>query len=224
MVIFAVPGAFTPTCSAKHLPGFIEKADSIKAKGVDSILCLSVNDVFVMDAWGKAQGAGSNVTMVADGSGDFARAAELGVVLSMQPAFEWFWGGENKMYASRLGARRHLTNRLRTPLRQGLTLAGGSDSPITPLDPRLGIAAALNHPSAGERLSFPEAMALFTTGAATAVFAEEEYGTLAPGKWASFTVLARDPRELAPEEIASAEVVATVRRGETTYKRERESG
>jgi predicted amidohydrolase YtcJ len=184
----------------------------------------------VLDAYGLAQAEHprpecrhrlEHAELVADG--DFARAAELGVVFSMQPAFEWFWGGEDRMYASRLGARRHLTNRLRTPLRHGLTLAGGSDSPITPLDPRLGIAAALNHPTAGERLSFPEALALFTTGAATAVFAEDDYGTLAPGKWASFTVLARDPRELAPKEIASAEVVATVRRGEITYKRDDES-
>jgi len=77
VVIFAVPGAFTPTCSAKHLPGFIEKAAAIKGKGVDSVLCLSVNDVFVMDAWGKAHGAGDAVTMVADGCGDFARAVGL---------------------------------------------------------------------------------------------------------------------------------------------------
>ena len=76
-VVFAVPGAFTPTCSAKHLPGFVEKAGEIKARGVDTIVCLSVNDAFVMDAWGKAQGAGDSVVMVADGSGDFARAVGL---------------------------------------------------------------------------------------------------------------------------------------------------
>lgn len=184
----------------------------------------------VLDAYGLAQAEHpradcrhrlEHAELVADA--DFARAAELGVVFSMQPAFEWFWGGADRMYASRLGARRHLTNRLRTPLRYGLTLAGGSDSPITPLDPRLGIAAALNHPTAEERLSFPEALAMFTTGAATAVFAEEDYGTLAPGKWASFTVLAGDPRELSPEDLASAEVVATVRRGEITYRRGEES-
>ncbi|MGI9591507.1 MAG: peroxiredoxin [Myxococcota bacterium] len=77
VVLFAVPGAFTPTCSAKHLPGFIEKAGEIKAKGVDRIVCLSVNDAFVMDAWGKDRGAGDAVILVADGSGDFTRAIGL---------------------------------------------------------------------------------------------------------------------------------------------------
>jgi peroxiredoxin len=77
VVLFAVPGAFTPTCSAKHLPGFIEKADEIRSKGVDEILCLSVNDAFVMGAWGTDRGAGDSVTMVADGSGEFTRAVGL---------------------------------------------------------------------------------------------------------------------------------------------------
>jgi len=77
VVLFAVPGAFTPTCSAKHLPGFIEKADEIKAKGVDTVACVSVNDAFVMGAWGKDAGAGDKVQMVADGNGDFAKACDL---------------------------------------------------------------------------------------------------------------------------------------------------
>jgi len=77
VVLFAVPGAFTPTCSAKHLPGFIEKADEIRGKGVDDIICISVNDAFVMDAWGKDRGAGTKVHLVADGNGDFAKALGL---------------------------------------------------------------------------------------------------------------------------------------------------
>ncbi|MDF1768461.1 peroxiredoxin [Maricaulis sp.] len=77
VALFAVPGAFTPTCSAKHLPGFIEKATDIKAKGVDTIACLSVNDVFVMDAWAKSQNAGDDVVMLADGNGEFAKAVGL---------------------------------------------------------------------------------------------------------------------------------------------------
>jgi len=77
VVLFAVPGAFTPTCSAKHLPGFVEKAAEIKGKGVDVIACLSVNDAFVMNAWGKDQKAEGKVQMLADGNGDFTRAMGL---------------------------------------------------------------------------------------------------------------------------------------------------
>jgi peroxiredoxin len=77
VVLFAVPGAFTPTCSAKHLPGFVDQARAIRAKGVDAIYCLSVNDAFVMDAWGKDRSVGDSVTLLADGSGDFTRAVGL---------------------------------------------------------------------------------------------------------------------------------------------------
>ena len=77
VVLFAVPGAFTPTCSAKHVPGFVQNHDAFKAKGVDSIVCLSVNDAFVMGAWGKDQGAGDKVRMLADGNGEFTRAVGL---------------------------------------------------------------------------------------------------------------------------------------------------
>jgi peroxiredoxin len=77
VVLFAVPGAFTPTCSEQHLPGFIDKADEIKAKGVDEIVCMSVNDAFVMKAWGQDRGAGDKVTMVADGNADLSKALGL---------------------------------------------------------------------------------------------------------------------------------------------------
>lgn len=77
VVLFAVPGAFTPTCSAKHLPGFVENAAAIKAKGVDTIACIAVNDAFVMGAWGKSQGTDGKVVMLADGSGAFAKALGL---------------------------------------------------------------------------------------------------------------------------------------------------
>lgn len=77
VVLFAVPGAFTPTCSAKHLPGFIQNAAALKGKGVDTIACMSVNDVFVMDAWGKSQQVGEDVVMLADGNGAFAKAVGL---------------------------------------------------------------------------------------------------------------------------------------------------
>ena len=76
IALFAVPGAFTPTCSAKHLPGYVEKAEDLKAKGIDEIACTAVNDPFVMGAWGKAAGS-ADVTMLADGNGDFAEALGL---------------------------------------------------------------------------------------------------------------------------------------------------
>ena len=76
VVLFAVPGAFTPTCSQAHLPGYVTLADKMLAKGVDSIVCLSVNDAFVMDAWGKASNA-ENLTMLADGNGNFSKLIGL---------------------------------------------------------------------------------------------------------------------------------------------------
>jgi len=77
VVLFAVPGAFTPTCSNQHLPGFVEQADAIRAKGVDDVICMSVNDAFVMGAWGEDRGASDRVRMIADGNGDLSKALGL---------------------------------------------------------------------------------------------------------------------------------------------------
>lgn len=93
VVLFAVPGAFTPTCSAAHLPGFVVNADAIKAKGVDEIICLSVNDVFVMDAWGKASNA-EELTMLADGNADFVES--MGLELD---GTGWAMGVRSKRFA-----------------------------------------------------------------------------------------------------------------------------
>ena len=82
IALFALPGAFTPTCSAKHVPGYVEQADALKAAGVDEIWCISVNDAFVMGAWGREQKTGGKVRMMADGSGDFTRATGLTLDLS----------------------------------------------------------------------------------------------------------------------------------------------
>jgi peroxiredoxin (alkyl hydroperoxide reductase subunit C) len=76
-VLFGVPGAFTPTCSAKHLPGFVQQAAALKAKGVDTVACVAVNDAFVMAAWGREQGVNGEVTMLADGSANFIKALGL---------------------------------------------------------------------------------------------------------------------------------------------------
>ena len=77
VALFAVPGAFTPTCSKEHLPGFVAKADALKSKGIDTIACLAVNDAFVMGAWGEDQNVGDKVMMLADGNGDYTRALGL---------------------------------------------------------------------------------------------------------------------------------------------------
>jgi len=77
VALFAVPGAFTPTCSQEHLPGFVNQAEQLTDKGIDTVACISVNDVFVMDAWGKSQGADGKVLMLADGNGEFTAALGL---------------------------------------------------------------------------------------------------------------------------------------------------
>jgi peroxiredoxin len=77
VVLFSVPGAFTPTCDAKHLPGFVQHADAIKARGVDTVACIAVNDVFVMNAWGKASNVTDKVLMLADGNGDYTKSLGL---------------------------------------------------------------------------------------------------------------------------------------------------
>ena len=82
VALFAVPGAFTPACSQRHLPGYVDKAADLKSKGIDQIACVAVNDVFVMNAWGKAQNVGDKVMMLADGSGELAKA--LGMELDMR--------------------------------------------------------------------------------------------------------------------------------------------
>ncbi len=77
VVLFSVPGAFTPTCSARHLPGFVQQAGAFRARGVDKLVCLAVNDVFVMDAWGRSANVGDAIVMVADGNGEYSRALGL---------------------------------------------------------------------------------------------------------------------------------------------------
>ena len=77
VVLVSVPGAFTPTCSMNHLPGFVEQAEALKSEGVDTVACMAVNDVFVMHAWGKDRNVGDSVLMLADGNGDYAKALDL---------------------------------------------------------------------------------------------------------------------------------------------------
>lgn len=77
VVLFSVPGAFTPTCDARHLPGYVQHFDALKAKGVDTVACMAVNDMFVMNAWGKSSNVGDKILMLADGNGDYTRALGL---------------------------------------------------------------------------------------------------------------------------------------------------
>lgn len=95
VVLFAVPGAFTPTCSDHHLPGFVDNADAIRAKGVDTIACVAVNDHFVMGAWAKSRETGDKILMLADGNGDFARA--MGLEADSRP---WGLGFRSRRYAA----------------------------------------------------------------------------------------------------------------------------
>ena len=94
VVLFAVPGAFTPTCSDHHLPGFVDNADALRAKGVDTIACVAVNDHFVMGAWAKARETGDKILMLADGNGDFTRA--MGLEADSRP---WGLGFRSRRYA-----------------------------------------------------------------------------------------------------------------------------
>jgi len=130
------------------------------------------------------------------------RIARQGIVLAVQPAFEAFWGGPGGMYASRLGPERiQRTNPFRQLLDAGIVLAGGSDSPITPIDPLAGMAAAIGHPDRRHRLSVMEAAHLFTTGGAKASFQEDGKGLIRKGWRADLVVLSRDPRRVPAEEI-----------------------
>ena len=91
VAVFGLPGAFTRTCSARHLPGFVDNADALKAKGIDTIVCIAVNDAFVMGAWGKAQDVGDRVMMVADGSAKFTQATGLEADMSAAVSgFPWW--------------------------------------------------------------------------------------------------------------------------------------
>lgn len=147
------------------------------------------------------------------------QAAELELVLAMQPAFDYLWGGEHQLYATRLGVSRSLfSNPLRTILATGLKVAGGSDSYVTPMDPMLGIHAAVNHHAQDQRVSVGEALRMYTTAAAYAAFEEKQKGTIEPGKLADLVVLAKNPYEVPRTELKDIEVSMTICRGEVVFK------
>ena len=141
------------------------------------------------------------------------RIAAVGMVLGVQPAFEAAWGGPDRMYARRLGDRWRRTNPFRSLLAAGVVLGGGSDAPITPMNPLAGMAAAVHHSNPDQGLSPDEAFALFTTGAAVALRVDDRVGRLAAGMQADFVILSSDPRD-----GADCRVIATYRNGQRTYE------
>jgi len=141
------------------------------------------------------------------------RIAERELILCVQPAFEAFWGGPDRMYARRLGDRWKSTNPYRSLLSAGVVLAGGSDAPITPVDPLAGIRAAANHPNPDQRIWGNDAFAMFTTTAAYSLGLEMLIGRVAPGFAADLTVLSADPRS-----DSSARILAAYVSGELCWK------
>ena len=141
------------------------------------------------------------------------RIARLALVLGVQPAFETEWGGPDRMYALRLGERWRSTNPYRRLLDSGVHLAGGSDAPITPVDPVAGIRAAIERPNPLQTIMGEEAMAMFTSAAAFALNLEHACGNIEVDKDADLTVLTSDPRATTP-----CQVVATLRGGKCVYK------
>ncbi len=145
------------------------------------------------------------------------RAADLGVVVAMQPSFEHFWGGPDGMYASRLGERWRNTNRLRTILDAGVVVAGGSDANVTPPDPLLGMHAAVNHPNPDQRVTAEEALRMMTLDAAVAAFNDDRHGSIEAGKEASFAVLDQDPTAVDASAIKDIRVLETWAQGKQVH-------
>lgn len=145
------------------------------------------------------------------------RASKLGIIASMQPNFEYFWGGPKKMYAARIGNKWRETNRFRTILDAGMKIAGGSDANVTPPDPILGIHSAVNHPNREERISIHEALKMMTIDAAYAAFKENNYGTLSAGKEANFVVLDKDIIKSRKDIINSVQVMQTWYKGKKVF-------
>jgi len=149
---------------------------------------------------------------------DIKRAADMGIILSMQPAFETLWGGDSGLYAERLGARRALTtNRFNTIIKAGGIIAGGSDSDVTPICPLNGISALLNLPNESERVGIYDAVSIFTINGAYANFMERSHGSIAINKRADFAVIDKDIFNASPSEIKDIKIIASITGGELRY-------
>lgn len=142
------------------------------------------------------------------------RLKKLNLYISVQPTFEYLWGGEGKMYHSRLGERIKYTNPFRTFVNTGLTILGGSDAPVTSLDPLLGIKSAITHPNENERLDNKSAILMYTQWGAKGIFKENEIGMLKEGYWADFVVLKSNPLFSVCDE---SDIVAVYKQGCIRY-------
>jgi predicted amidohydrolase YtcJ len=147
------------------------------------------------------------------------RATRLGVVPSMQPMFDGYWGGTDGMYAARLGERAESMNALAAVLSSGAVIAGGSDSTVTPLDPLLGIDASVNHKTEASRVSTLDALKMFTTWGAWGAREEKERGSIAPGKFADFCLLDQDPLSSETSDFSRVEVLETWVKGRRAWNR-----
>ncbi len=148
------------------------------------------------------------------------RAAKLGVVISLQPAFEHFWGGPDGMYAERLGVERaERTQPYRAVIEAGSLIIGGSDSDVTPISPIIGIHGAVNRSRDDVRIGVKDSLKMFTINGAKAVFKETEKGSIEKGKIADFVVLSENIYEVRPEEIKDIEVEKTIKNGKIAYSK-----
>lgn len=147
------------------------------------------------------------------------RAVRLGVVPSMQPMFDGYWGGKNGMYAARLGERAESMNDHSAVLAAGAVVAGGSDSTVTPLDPLLGIDASVNHKTEAARVSSHDALKMFTIWGALAAREETERGSISTGKLADFCLLDRDPLSMDSSDLSSVQVLETWVKGSRAWNR-----
>ncbi|WZL71847.1 amidohydrolase [Clostridiaceae bacterium 35-E11] len=147
------------------------------------------------------------------------KAKSLGLTLSMQPAYEYFWGNPGQMYEKRLGEERRIkANPFHQILKEGLIVAAGSESDVTPMDPLLGIHAAVNHPVVAHRVSPWEALKMFTIYGAYAVFEEHLKGTIKKDKLADIVVLNQNPLSVPQDKIKDIQVIATIKEGNILYE------
>lgn len=147
------------------------------------------------------------------------RAAEMGIIFSMNPTYEVYWGGKGKMYEQRLGERYVRTNCFREIIDSGVCICGGSDSDITEFNPLIGISAAINHQVEYHRASVYETLEMYTCNGAYAIFEEEEKGTLEVGKLADVIILDGDIMMTKKEKIQDMSVLSTIKSGELIYNR-----